>query len=77
VRRDTDWFVLGNLPALKNAAKAVQLEEQQNRGESAQYLQEAVRLLEVELKHYTGTSNVEPLRVEAETWGAGSMPHII
>jgi hypothetical protein len=40
-------------------------------------MQEAVRLLEVELLHYEGTSNVEPLRVEAETWGAGSMPHII
>ena len=77
VAKDTDWFVLGNLPALKNAAKAVQLEEQQNLGEASQYLQEAIRLLEVELRHYTGTSNVEPLKVEAETWGAGSMPRII
>lgn len=77
VRQDTDWLLLEEYGAIKNAAKAIQLEEQQNRGEAAQYMQEAVRLLEVELLHYEGTSNVEPLRVEAETWGAGSMPHII
>ena len=77
VRQDTDWLLLEEYGAIKNTAKAIQLEEQQNRGEAAQYMQEAVRLLEVELLHYEGTSNVEPLRVEAETWGAGSMPHII
>ena len=77
VKRDTDWFVLGNEPALKNAAKAVQLEEQQNRAEAAQYLGEAIRLLEVELTHYQGRSNVEPMNIQSESWGAGGMPTII
>jgi hypothetical protein len=77
VRRDTDWFVLGNLPALKNAAKAVQLEEQQNVGEAARYFGEAIRLLEVELTHYQGKSNVEPMNIQSESWGAGGMPQII
>jgi len=77
VKRDTDWFVLGNEPALKNAAKAVQLEEQQNRAEAAQYLGEAIRLLEVELTHYQGRSNLEPMNIQSESWGAGGMPTII
>jgi hypothetical protein len=69
--------VLGNLPALKNAAKAVQLEEQQNVGEAARYFGEAIRLLEVELTHYQGKSNVEPMNIQSESWGAGGMPQII
>jgi len=77
VVRDTDWLVIGNLPALKNACKAVVLEEQQNRGEAEQYLGEAIRLLEVELTHYQGRSNVQPLKMEAETWGAGEIGNII
>ncbi len=77
VRRDTDWFTLGNEGALKVASKAIQLENQQNLGESLQYMQEAIRLLETELRHYTGVSNVEPMRVEAETWGVGGMPQLI
>ena len=76
-RADQDWLLIEDYSALKNACKAVQLEEQQNLGEAAQYFQQAVFFLEQELKHYTGRSNVEPLRVEAETWGAGSMPNII
>jgi hypothetical protein len=77
VRRDTDWFVLGNLPALKNAAKAVQLEEQQTVGEAARYFGEAIRLLEIELTHHQGKSNVEPMNIQSESWGAGGMPQII
>lgn len=77
LRTDIDFLLIEDMAALKNACKAVQLEEQQNLGESAQYFQQAVFFLEQELKHYTGRSNVEPLRVEAETWGAGSMPQII
>ena len=69
--------MLGNEPALKNAAKAVQLEEQQNRAEAAQYLGEAIRLLEVELTHYQGRSNLEPMNIQSESWGAGGMPTII
>lgn len=75
--RDTDWAMIGNLPALKNACKSVQLAEQQNIAESQSYFSEAVRLLEVELEHYQGTTNVEPLKIEGETWGAGAIGNII
>jgi len=77
VVNDNDFFVIGNVSAIKNSAKAVQLEEQQNLQESIQHFQLALQLLDNELKHYEGTSNVEPLKIESDTWGAGQMPTVI
>lgn len=50
---DTDHFVIGNLPALKDAAKAVQYMENEDFAKAEIHFQSAQRELNRELRNYT------------------------
>jgi hypothetical protein len=61
---DNDFLVLGNIPALKMACKAVQFENQENQEKAVGYWAQARDLLEKELRHYQGEGVIEPARIE-------------
>ena len=61
---DNDFLVIGNIPALKMACKAVQFENQENQEKAVGYWAQARDLLLKELNHYQGEGVIEPARVE-------------
>ena len=61
---DNDFLVIGNVPALKMACKAVQFENQENQEKAVGYWAQARDLLLKELTHYQGEGVVEPARIE-------------
>jgi len=72
VKNDSDYFIIGNLPAMKDMMRSIVLSERQIHDESK--LMEASALLELqeELKHYRGTNRIPTIRVQ-DPWifGAG------
>ena len=76
VRQDTDYLVIGNIPALKEMCVAIKFYENNaielgNRAEAR-----AVELMKNEARHYEGSGPVVPLRMNGETWGAGNIPNL-
>lgn len=55
VRQPQDYFVLNNLPALKDASMAIKMDEDAGPGAGAAYMASAIRLLRQELKNFTGS----------------------
>jgi hypothetical protein len=54
VYQDTDYFVIQNMAALKDAAMAVKLEEDAGPGAGAASMASAINLLRKELQNYNG-----------------------
>jgi len=71
-RVDTDWLVIGNLPALKDMCQSILKGERNLAVESAQWEARALITLGRELHHYNGSGIVQPVRLPArEVYGAG------
>jgi hypothetical protein len=70
---DTDWLIIANLSALKNMMQAIQSEERREAQMAGFYEAKARDILDREASHYLGNP-VQPLRMEARTWGVGSVP---
>jgi len=61
---DNDFLVIGNIPALKMACKAVQFENQEDQQAALGYWAQARELLQKELEHYQGDGVVAPMKLE-------------
>lgn len=69
-RVDTDWLVIGNLPALKDMCQSLRKAENNLFEESAAWEARAVRELDKELHHKNGSGIVQPVRLPSrDVWG--------
>lgn len=75
-RNAADILMIGNLPALKEMCQGVQKRDRGLLQEAMVHEAEAYRLMDREAQHYLGTGSQVPMRVEAETWNAGTIEHI-
>lgn len=72
---DTDWLLIGNIPALKAECFAVRYEESDNEKSLAMAEvkhRQAIKLLNQELTHYTGRLNPA---VNVALWGTAKLEH--
>lgn len=76
VSRDIDWFVIRNEAAFKLACQAIKFEDANQHGKAVGAWALAEETLRKELEHFEGIGNVEPLRINGETWGAGSVANV-
>lgn len=65
---DNDYLIIGSLPALKLACKAIRKEEEDKIDEAMKYWLLSEKLLDNQLQHYNG-GNVVPLKVEGSFIG--------
>lgn len=77
VSKDTDWLVIGNLPALKAMCKAVQLEEANEWDEARKFEASAVEELQKELSTYVGDATVFSVRMPSAYIYGGAVPNIL
>lgn len=71
-RNDTDFLVIGNLPAIKDMCQSIRKKENNLLAESAAWEQSAKYELNMELNHRTGSGTVVPVRLpRREVYGAG------
>lgn len=78
VANDTDWVMIGNLPALKCEVMAILKEERNLIPEAAVYSAKAVELLRDELKHWMGDGATITLKVAGDnTYAAAGMSALI
>ena len=69
---DNDWFLLGNLAAIKLMAMAILKEERNLIEEATVYEAKAIKELQDELNSYEGDAAIPILKYENfQTWGAG------
>lgn len=72
VRVDNDFFLLGNLAALKLMVMAILKEERNLFSEALAYEAKAIKELQDELSSYEGDGAVATVKTESRlTWGAG------
>ena len=76
ITNDNDWLIIGNIPALKEMAIAIQKRERNNLVEAAAHEAKAFELLDREVGHYVSPGTVAPVRVQADSWGSGDIVHI-
>ena len=76
VSRDIDWFVIRNEAAFKLACQAIKFEDANQHRKAVGAWALAEDTLRKELEHFQGIGNVEPLRIESEDWGAGSIVNV-
>ena len=62
VSKDTDFLLIGNIPALKDMVMSIKKREDNLIQEAVAYEMSAVRLLEEELSNYYGDGTVDPIR---------------
>lgn len=77
VRRDTDWLLIGNLPALKDCMQAILKWEMDLPQEAQYYFNKSVATLRQELSHYRGQSVVQPVRMQPRNVGGPAVPNMI
>lgn len=69
---DNDFFLLGNLAAIKLMVMAILKEERNLIGEAQAYEAKALQELQAELSNYEGDGAVPAVKTESSlTWGAG------
>lgn len=72
VVNDTDWLVIGNLPAIKDMCQSIRKAEANLFEEATAWEARAVNELQKELRHYRGDGVVNPIRMPSrEVYGAG------
>lgn len=74
VTNDTDFLMLGSLPALKEMMQAVQQRQQDRFDEADRHEAKAFEILDREAAHYIGAGTLSPVRIVGEAWGAGGVP---
>lgn len=62
VVNETDWVMIGNVPALKDMCQSIQKREDNLIAEALAYEASAVRELEAELSSFYGDGTVDPIR---------------
>lgn len=62
VRNDTDYVLIGNIPALKDMCQSIKKREDNLMQEAVLYEASAIKCLEDELSSYYGDSTVDPVR---------------
>lgn len=85
--KDTDWLLIGNLPALKFACKAIKFEEANDVTNAAIYMNGgrigstmitgAIGELDVELRHYKGSGIVQPIRRESRELSGAAVHNML
>jgi len=63
VSKDTDWLLIGNIPALKSEIQSILKLENNLPNEAAFYHAAALGILRNELRHYLGSGIVQPIRM--------------
>lgn len=76
IRGDNDLLIIGNLPAVKEMAIAIQKRERGNLIEAANHEAKAFELMDREVGHYVSPGAVVPIRVQCSGWGAGEIAHV-
>lgn len=66
---DTDWLLIGNLPAIKDMCQSIRKAENNEFSESVQWEARAVQALRRELSHYRGHGVVQPIRMVPRSIG--------
>lgn len=77
VRNDTDWLLIGNLPALKDEIMSIMKRENNLPDESLTYHAMAVQGLRSELRHYLGRGAVNPMRMQSRYISGAGVRSII
>lgn len=77
VRLNTDYLVIGCMPALKDMVSAVKLREDKNFDEAEKYEASAIRELEKELRHFTGSGTVVTMRSPPRNIYGGGVENMI
>ncbi len=77
VVNDNDFVLIGNIPALKHATRAVQLDEEGDRAGFAEEFGLAIGELEAELSHYLGPNQYQPIAVNSVEFGGGDVKNVI
>lgn len=71
-RRDTDWLLIGNLPALKDEIQSIMKYENNLAQEGAFWHAKALVTLRAETRHYLGHGAANPIKMQPRTIaGAG------
>lgn len=71
---DTDFLMLGSLPAIKEMMQAVVQREADRFDEADRHEAKAFEILDREASHYIGSGTLSPVRLVGEGWGAGGVP---
>lgn len=74
--RDSDWLMIANLQALRHMMLAVKQEDAEAWQQADLHERKAREILEREAAHYIGPGRIVPLRIDGETWNAGSIPQL-
>ncbi len=77
VRNDTDYLILGNIPAIKDEVQSIRKSENNLIQESAAYEAKAVFELNKELEHYLGHGIVQPIVFKNAGFASASVPNMI
>ena len=78
VVNDTDWLLIGNLPALKLEIMAIRKEENDLLNEAMGYHAKAIALLQEELNHWQGDGSVPAFRAEDNAiFGGGGVESLV
>lgn len=77
VRNNTDWLLIGNLPAIKDEIMSIMKRENNLPEESMAYHALAVQGLRSELRHYLGRGAVNPMRMQPRNLAGASVRNVI
>ncbi|MBA3357746.1 MAG: hypothetical protein H0U18_17755 [Pyrinomonadaceae bacterium] len=78
VRNDSDYILIGNVPALKDMCMSILKREQNLIQEAFAYEASAVKLLDEELSNYYGDGTVDPIRsINAGVFGYAGVTSIV
>lgn len=77
VSADTDWLLIGNLPAIKDMCQSILKSERNLFDESVQWEARAVQALRRELSHYRGHGVVQPIRMVPRNIGGPAVANMI
>lgn len=74
---DTDWLLVGNLPALKDMCQSIRMAENNDFAGATQWEARAVQALRRELSHYRGHGIVQPIRMVPRSIGGPAVANLI
>lgn len=77
VRNDSDWLLIGNLPALKDEVQSIMKFENNLAEEGAFWHMKAIAGLRAEVRHYLGHGAVAPMKRESRRIGGAGVRAII
>ncbi len=76
-KNDTDWMMIGNIPALKAEVQSILKNENNLVQESLAYHAMAIQTLRQEYRHYNGHGAVNPIRMAPSNISGPSVPNLV